>query len=74
EPSIESEVIKIVPKKYSRITYLTIKNIYLLFSQRNRIATSIARKFGSKVDFGDTRIGRLNVEEMIQLARSIKVF
>jgi 16S rRNA (adenine1518-N6/adenine1519-N6)-dimethyltransferase len=72
EPSIESEVIKIVPKKHSRITHIIIKNIYFLFSQRNRMATSVARKFGSKVDFGDTRIGRLNVEEMIQLARSRK--
>jgi 16S rRNA (adenine1518-N6/adenine1519-N6)-dimethyltransferase len=74
EPSIESEVIRIVPKKHSRITYMIIKNIYFLFSQRNRMASSIARKFGSKVDFGDTRIGGLNVNEMIQLARSIKVF
>jgi 16S rRNA (adenine1518-N6/adenine1519-N6)-dimethyltransferase len=73
EPSIESEVVRIVPKKHSRITHSTVKNIYFLFSQRNRMATSIARKFGSKVDFGDTRIGSLNVEEIIQLARSIKV-
>jgi 16S rRNA (adenine1518-N6/adenine1519-N6)-dimethyltransferase len=35
EPSIESEVIRIVPKKHSTITQLTIKNIYFLFSQRN---------------------------------------
>jgi 16S rRNA (adenine1518-N6/adenine1519-N6)-dimethyltransferase len=73
EPSIESEVIRVVPKKHSRITHMTIKNIYFLFSQRNRMATSIARKFGGKVDFGDTRIGWLNVDEMIQLARSIKI-
>ena len=73
EPSIESEVIRVVPKKHSRITHMTIKNIYFLFSQRNRTATSIARKFGSKLDFGDTRIGWLNVDEMIQLARSIKI-
>jgi 16S rRNA (adenine1518-N6/adenine1519-N6)-dimethyltransferase len=72
EPSIESEVIRIVPKKHSRITRLTIKNIHCLFSQRNRMARSVARKFGSKVDFGNRRIGGLNVEEVVQLARSIK--
>jgi 16S rRNA (adenine1518-N6/adenine1519-N6)-dimethyltransferase len=74
EPSVESEVIRIVPKKYSRITHQTINNIYFLFSQRNKVAASIARKFGSKVDFGNTRIGKLNAEEMTELARSIKVF
>jgi 16S rRNA (adenine1518-N6/adenine1519-N6)-dimethyltransferase len=74
EPSVESEVIRIIPKKCSRITHQTINNIYFLFSQRNKVAASIARKFESKVDFGNTRIGKLNAEEMIELARSIKVF
>jgi 16S rRNA (adenine1518-N6/adenine1519-N6)-dimethyltransferase len=74
EPSVESEVIRIIPKKYSRITHQTINNIYFLFSQRNKVAASIARKFESKVDFGNTRIGKLNAEEMIELATSIKVF
>ena len=74
EPSVESEVIRIIPKKCSRITHQTINNIYFLFSQRNKVAASIARKFESKVDFGNTRIGKLNAEEMIELATSIKVF
>jgi 16S rRNA (adenine1518-N6/adenine1519-N6)-dimethyltransferase len=73
KPSVESEVIRVVPRKNSGITHATINNIYFLFSQRNKIAASIARKFGSKVDFGNTRIGKLNAEEMIELARSIKV-
>ena len=74
EPSVESEVIRVIPKKCSRITHQTINNIYFLFSQRNKVAASIARKFESKVDFGNTRIGKLNAEEMIELATSIKVF
>src|ERR671930_408517 len=74
EPSIESEVIRIVPKKHSTITQLTIKNIYFLFSQRNRMATSIARKLGCKIDFDNRRMSGLNVEEIVQLARSIKVY
>ena len=73
EPSVESEVIRVVPKKNSRITHTTINNIYFLFSQRNKVAASIARKFGSKVGFGNTRICKLNVEEIIELARSIKL-
>jgi 16S rRNA (adenine1518-N6/adenine1519-N6)-dimethyltransferase len=74
EPSVESEVIRVVPKKNSGITHTTINNIYFLFSQRNKVAASIARKFGSKVGFGNTRICKLNVEEIIELARSIKLF
>jgi len=73
EPSVESEVIRVVPKKNSGITHTTINNIYFLFSQRNKVAASIARKFGSKVGFGNTRICKLNVEEIIELARSIKL-
>jgi hypothetical protein len=37
------------------------------------VAASVARKFGSKVDFGNTRICKLNAEEIIELARSINV-
>ena len=74
EPSVESEVIRIVPKKCSKITYQTINNIYLLFSQRNKMASSVARKLGSKIDFGNRRVCKLNVEEIIELARSINVF
>jgi 16S rRNA (adenine1518-N6/adenine1519-N6)-dimethyltransferase len=74
EPSVESEVIRLVPRRNSGITHVVINNINFLFSQRNKVAASIARKFGSKVDFGNTRIGKLNAQEMIELARSIKVF
>ena len=74
EPSVESEVIRIVPKKCSKITYQTINNIYFLFSQRNKMASSVARKLGSKIDFGNRRVRKLNVEEIIELARSINVF
>jgi 16S rRNA A1518/A1519 N6-dimethyltransferase RsmA/KsgA/DIM1 with predicted DNA glycosylase/AP lyase activity len=74
EPSVESEVIRVVPRKNSAITHTTINNIYFLFSQRNKVAASIARKFGSKIGFGNTRICKLNVEEIIELARSIKLF
>ena len=74
EPSVESEIIRIVPKKCSMITDQTVNNVYFLFSQRNKVAASVARKFGSKVDFGNTRICKLNAEEIIELARSINVF
>ena len=73
EPSVESEIIRIVPKECSTITDQTINNIYFLFSQRNKVAASVARKFGSKVNFGSTRICKLDAEEIIELARSINV-
>jgi 16S rRNA (adenine1518-N6/adenine1519-N6)-dimethyltransferase len=74
EPSVESEVIRVVPKKCSKITYQTINSIYLLFSQRNKMASSVARKFGSRIDFGNRRVCKLDVNEIVELARSIKVF
>jgi 16S rRNA (adenine1518-N6/adenine1519-N6)-dimethyltransferase len=71
EPTVESVVIRLVPTG-SRITRQTIKNVNFMFSQRNKKASSIAKKFGNRFEFGDTRIDKINTKELIKLAESIE--
>ena len=71
EPTVESIVIRLVPSG-SRITRQTIKNVNFMFSQRNKKASSIAKKFGNRFEFGDTRIDNINTKELIKLAESIE--
>lgn len=71
EPSVESVVIKLIPR-YQRITRRTIRNLNYIFSQRNKKASSIAKKFGNRFEFGDTRIDKINTKELIKLAESIE--
>jgi 16S rRNA (adenine1518-N6/adenine1519-N6)-dimethyltransferase len=70
EPAVESVVIRLIPK-CSRITKQTIKNMNFLFSQRNKKASSVAKKFGSTFEFGNTRIEELTTNELIKLAESM---
>src|SRR6188472_3109885 len=70
EPAVESVVIRLVPK-CSRITKQTIKNMNFLFSQRNKKASSVAKKFGNRFAFGNTRIEELTTNELIKLAESM---
>jgi 16S rRNA (adenine1518-N6/adenine1519-N6)-dimethyltransferase len=72
EPSVESVVIKLIPR-YQRITRRTIRNLNYVFSQRNKKASSVAKKFGIKFDFGDTRVDELNSGELIELLNLIEV-
>ncbi|HZA07113.1 MAG TPA: hypothetical protein VE619_05355, partial [Nitrososphaeraceae archaeon] len=59
--------------KYTRITQLTIKNMNLIFSQRNKKASSVAKKFGNSFEFGNTRIEELTPNELIKLAKSMEI-
>ena len=70
EPAVESVVIRLIPK-CSRITKQTIKNMNLLFSQRNKKASFVAKKFGNRFAFGNTRIEELTTNELIKLAESM---
>lgn len=72
EPSVESVVIKLIPR-YQRITRRTIRNLNYVFSQRNKKASSVAKKFGIKFDFGDIRIDELNSGELIELVNLIEI-
>jgi 16S rRNA (adenine1518-N6/adenine1519-N6)-dimethyltransferase len=70
EPAVESVVIRLIPK-CSRITKQTIKNMNLLFSQRNKKASSVTKKFGNRFAFGNTRIEELTTNQLIKLAESM---
>ena len=72
EPAVESVVIRLIPK-CSRITKQTIKNMNFLFSQRNKKASSVAKKFGNSFEFGNTRIEELTPNELIKLAKSMEI-
>jgi 16S rRNA (adenine1518-N6/adenine1519-N6)-dimethyltransferase len=72
KPSVESVVVRLFPR-YQRITGRTIRNLDYIFSQRNKKAALVAKKFGIKFDFGYTRIDELNSEELIELADLIEI-
>ena len=72
EPSVESVVIKLIPR-YQRLTPRTIRNLNYVFSQRNKKASSVAKKFGIKFDFGDTRIDELSSGELVKLVNLIEI-
>jgi 16S rRNA (adenine1518-N6/adenine1519-N6)-dimethyltransferase len=72
EPLVESKVIKLIPKNVI-VSQRLIRNLDLLFSQRNRRASSVLRKYGIEFEFDNMRIDELNVADLIRLADTIKV-
>lgn len=68
EPSIESVVIRLTPKK-SSITEQIIKSLDILFSQKNKKTSSLVNKFGIGVNLACKRINELDAEELVELAR-----
>jgi 16S rRNA (adenine1518-N6/adenine1519-N6)-dimethyltransferase len=50
----------------------TIKSLNLLFSKRNKKASSVAAKVGISADFGNKRIDQLSTGEVFKLAGSMK--
>ena len=50
----------------------TVKSLNLLFSKRNKKASSVAAKAGIEADFGDRRIDQLAPDEVVKLAESMK--
>lgn len=72
EPLVESKVIKLIPKNVI-VSKRLIRNLDLLFSQRNRRASSVLRKYGIEFEFDNMRIDELNVADLIRLADTIKV-
>ncbi len=70
EPSVESEVIRL-SRKNTAITKRTIGNLEFIFSQRNKKASTAARKFGVKFNFDNVRIDELETHDLIKLAESL---
>lgn len=72
-PSVESTVIRLVPKEpETPITRATIMNLNLLFSSRNRKLFSVLKKHNCKIDFAGTkRIDELHPTQLFSLAESL---
>lgn len=70
QPLIESAMIKVIPTNTA--TRETIKSLNLLFSKRNKKASSVAANVGISADFGNKRIDQLSTSEVFKLAGSMK--
>jgi 16S rRNA (adenine1518-N6/adenine1519-N6)-dimethyltransferase len=76
QPKIDSEVIRLTPKRDNRLIMETINNVHYIFSRRNKRASSVLRAFGRTAccyhDWNDERIDQMTPEKLVALARSIK--
>jgi len=66
QPKVESAVIRITP--VNTVAKETVKSLNLLFSKRNKKASTVAAKIGVKADFGDKRIDQLAADDLIPMA------
>lgn len=66
QPKVESAVIRIIP--VNTVVKETVKSLNLLFSKRNKKASTVAAKMGVKADFGDKRIDQLAPDDLIRMA------
>lgn len=70
QPRVESAILKIIP--INTITKETIKNIHILFSKRNKKATSVAGEAGiDNIDYGRKKIDELEPKDLVEIAESI---
>jgi 16S rRNA (adenine1518-N6/adenine1519-N6)-dimethyltransferase len=69
QPKVESAVLRIIP--VSTVTKETVKSLNLLFSKRNKKASTVAAKAGVKADFGSKRIDQLVPHDLIRIAESV---
>lgn len=66
QPKVESAVIRIAP--VNTVPRRIIKNLNLLFSKRNKKASTVATKAGINIDFGDKRIDHLVSTDLVRMA------
>jgi 16S rRNA (adenine1518-N6/adenine1519-N6)-dimethyltransferase len=69
QPKVESVVIKIIP--VNTVRKEAVKALNLLFSKRNKIASTVASNSGVRADFGSKRIDQLAPADLIRLAELI---
>ena len=71
KPKVESSIIKIVP--VNTVTREVVRNINLLFSRRNKKASSVAAEIGINIDvnYGSKKIDELEPRHLIQMAEMI---
>jgi 16S rRNA (adenine1518-N6/adenine1519-N6)-dimethyltransferase len=67
QPKVESSIIKVIP--INTITREVVRNINLLFSRRNKKASSVAAKTGIiDADFGSKKIDELESRDLVRMA------
>ena len=71
QPKVESSVIRIIP--INTITSEVVRNINLLFSKRNKKATSVAAQTGIIIDanYGSKKIDELEPRDLVRTAELI---
>ena len=71
KPKVESSIIRIIP--LNTITREVVRNINLLFSRRNKKATSVAAKTGIIIDanYGSKKIDELEPRDLVRMAELI---
>jgi 16S rRNA (adenine1518-N6/adenine1519-N6)-dimethyltransferase len=71
QPKVESSIIRIIP--INTITREVLRNINLLFSRRNKKATSVAAKTGIIIDgnYGSKKIDELEPRDLVRMAELI---
>ena len=71
QPKVESSIIRIIP--INTITREMVRNINLLFSRRNKKATSVAAKTGIIIDanYGSKKIDELEPRDLVRMAELI---
>jgi 16S rRNA (adenine1518-N6/adenine1519-N6)-dimethyltransferase len=67
QPSIESTLIRLAPKSVT-INKSTITKLNLLFSQRNKKASRLSKKFDTNIINKDKKIDELTVNELMEIA------
>lgn len=73
QPKVESSIIRIIP--INAITREGIRNINLLFSRRNKKASSVAAEIGIIIDanYGSKKIDELEPRHLAQIAELISL-
>jgi 16S rRNA (adenine1518-N6/adenine1519-N6)-dimethyltransferase len=73
QPKVESSVIRIIP--INTIASEVVRNINLLFSKRNKKATSVAAQTGIIIDanYGSKKIDELEPRDLVRMAELISL-
>jgi 16S rRNA (adenine1518-N6/adenine1519-N6)-dimethyltransferase len=67
QPPVESTLVRLIPRSVT-INKNTIAKLDFLFSQRNKKASSILKRFDTKIRYGDKKIDQLTVKELMEIS------
>ena len=67
QPPVESTLVRLIPRSVP-INKNTIAKLNFLFSQRNKKASSILKRFDTKIRYGDKKIDQLTVKELMEIS------